>query len=377
MPLKVADLFCGTGGFSHGFEQTGEFEVVLGLDIKAASAETFAANHPDAVTVRDDIRNVRVGAVAERLGVSRGGIDVIVAGPPCQGFSSIRPYRSVNENDLRNNLFEQLTVFVDFFRPEFVVFENVVGLLHHKKGRTIEGIRLSFEALGYATRVQVLNAVHFGIPQKRERVILLARRNHRYNQPPLLPDPTHSFYGRSMAKRNHAPSLFDHELLQAITVAEAISDLPPVPAGESSACYQEGSEPSDYARARRGDETSLSLHSATRHTPRMIEIIRRAGTNRWALPEGMTTSGFSSSYSRLGADEPSTTITVNFVHPASNRCIHPFQDRALTPREGARIQSFDDEFRFRGSRTRIVKQIGEAVPPLLGRAIARSIVEQW
>jgi DNA (cytosine-5)-methyltransferase 1 len=109
----------------------------------------------------------------------------------------------------------------------------------------------------------------------------------------------------------------------------------------------------------------------------MLEIIKRSGTNRWALPEGMTTSGFSSCYSRLAYDEPSTTITVNFVHPASNRCIHPEQDRALTPREGARIQSFDDDFVFCGSRTEVVKQIGEAVPPLLGCAIANAIISQW
>jgi DNA (cytosine-5)-methyltransferase 1 len=108
----------------------------------------------------------------------------------------------------------------------------------------------------------------------------------------------------------------------------------------------------------------------------MLEIVRKAGANRWALPDGMTTSGFSTCYSRLSADEPSTTLTVNFVHPASNRCIHPTQHRGLTPREGARIQSFDDDFTFCGTRTQIVKQIGEAVPPLLGKAIAEAILQQ-
>ena len=377
VPLKVADLFCGTGGFSNGFEQTGKYEVVLGIDVKSASAKTFAVNHPHALPICEDIHNVRVREVAERLGIGRGGIDVIVAGPPCQGFSSIRPYRSINENDLRNNLFEQLTVFVDFFRPEFVVFENVVGLLHHKKGSTMKEIESSFQALGYATEHRVLNAVHFGIPQKRERVILLARKDRRYKSPPEFPEPTHAYNGRSMVKRAGTPSLFTHDLPPALTVEDAISDLPPIEAGGSSLRYCDDVEPSDYASARRKNAKTVTLHAATRHTPRMMEIIRRAGTNRWALPEGMTTSGFSSSYSRLSAGEPSTTITVNFVHPASNRCIHPSQDRALTPREGARLQSFDDDFRFCGSRTQIVKQIGEAVPPLLGRAIAQTLVEQW
>lgn len=377
MALKVADLFCGTGGFSKGFEQTGEFEVVLGVDVKPTSVETFAANHPHAIAVCEDIRNTRVKEVAERLGAGPGGIDVVVAGPPCQGFSSIRPYRSINENDLRNNLFEQLTVFVDFFRPEFVVFENVVGILHHKKGQTIRDIEASFEALGYVTERQVLNSVQFGVPQKRERVILLARKSRGRGFLPELPEPTHTYNGRSMAKRAGGPSLFTQDLLPAVTVENAISDLPPVEAGGASTRYRDDAEPSDYARARRRDAESVTLHAATAHTPRMIEIIRRAGSNRWALPEGMTTSGFSSSYSRLSADEPSTTITVNFVHPASNRCIHPSQDRALTPREGARLQGFDDNFVFCGPRTKAVKQIGEAVPPLLGRAIAQGLVRQW
>ena len=105
----------------------------------------------------------------------------------------------------------------------------------------------------------------------------------------------------------------------------------------------------------------------------MMEIIRLAGANRAALPEGLTTSGFSSCYSRLEADRPSVTITVNFVHPASNRCIHPVQDRALTPREGARLQGFPDAFEFAGTRAQIVKQIGNAVPPVLGRAIAECL----
>ena len=375
MPLKVIDLFCGTGGFSHGFVQTNQFEVVLGIDIKPASVETFSANQHNALALCKDIRTVHVRNIADKLGINQDDIDVIIAGPPCQGFSSIRPYRSINEDDQRNNLFEQLTVFVDFFRPSFVVFENVVGLLRHKNGRVLDEIKASFEALGYSVDVQVLNAVHFGVPQKRERVVLLARRGRIR---PLFPQPTHQYSGHTMAGRFSSSTLplFDVDLPHAITITEAISDLPPIPAGGSAISYFDEVRPSDYAVERRKDNTALTLHSATHHTPRMLEIIHQSGANRWVLPEGMTTSGFSSCYSRLYADEPSTTITVNFVHPASNRCIHPTQDRALTPREGARLQSFDDDFEFRGSRTEIVKQIGEAVPPLLGRTIAQAILDQ-
>ncbi|HZO75311.1 MAG TPA: DNA cytosine methyltransferase [Ktedonobacteraceae bacterium] len=376
MTLKVADLFCGTGGFSYGFAQVGQFEVVFGVDIKSSSVKTFSANHQHAYAVCQDIRQIRVREIAEKLGVGPGGIDVVIAGPPCQGFSSIRPYRSINEDDQRNNLFEQLTIFVDFFRPRFVVFENVVGLFHHKGGQILEGIKQAFEALGYSVNVDVLSAVSFGVPQKRERVILLARRGTRKSSFPL---PTHHYNGRSMAGRlsSAPPLLFTSDLPLAVTVAEAISDLPPIEAGEASTEYLSDVKLTDYEQERRKNSATLTLHSATKHTPRMLEIIRQAGTNRWALPDGLTTSGFSTCYSRLDADEPSSTITVNFVHPASNRCIHPTQNRALTPREGARLQSFDDNFKFCGSRTEIVKQIGEAVPPLLGKALAYAVLEQW
>ena len=374
MKLRIGDLFCGTGGFSHGFVQTGFFRVAFGLDIRRGSTETFSANHPGAIPICDDIRNVKPSEVADRIGHSK--LDVIIGGPPCQGFSSIRPFRSINENDQRNNLFEQFVLFTGFFEPQFVVLENVVGMLRHDKGQTLKSIREAIGALGYAVHVAVLNAVNYGVPQRRERVIVIGRKGKTI---PIGPEPTHAFNGRSMAGNGVAVRplpLFSQELLPALTVWDAIYDLPPIDAGGESTQYRNDVELNDYVKARRGDCRVLTMHSSTRHTPRMIDIIRKAGANRWALPSGLTTSGFSSCYSRLTINEPSTTITVNFVHPASNRCIHPNQDRALTPREGARLQGFDDSFAFRGSRTEMVKQIGEAVPPLLGRAIAESLLKQ-
>ena len=194
MKLKIGDLFCGTGGFSHGFVKTGAFEVSFGIDIRRPSTETFAANHPKATPVCDDIRNVTPSGIADRLGTSE--LDVIIGGPPCQGFSSIRPFRSINENDHRNNLFEQFMLFVGFFRPRFVVLENVVGMVRHNNGQTLTAIRQAVEALGYSVDVAVLNAVNFGVPQKRERVIVLGSREKR--KPPI-PEMTHVFNGRSMA----------------------------------------------------------------------------------------------------------------------------------------------------------------------------------
>lgn len=163
----------------------------------------------------------------------------------------------------------------------------------------------------------------------------------------------------------------------AISLMEAIHDLPELSAGEAAVEYRTDVEPTPYELAMRGKCDTLTLHQATDHGERMLEIIRNAGSNRSALPDGLTSSGFSSCYSRLDPDRPSVTLTVNFVHPSSNKCIHPFQDRALTPREGARLQGFPDAFRFVGSRTQIVKQIGNAVPPLLGRVIAEALLDQW
>ena len=149
-------------------------------------------------------------------------------------------------------------------------------------------------------------------------------------------------------------------------------DLPEIPSGGS--CEQYTKPPlTDYQRERRNGCKLLTLHKATDHSEKMLEIIKHSGKNIHSIPKELITSGFSSCYSRLDGNEPAVTITVNFVHPASNRCIHPRLHRALTPREGARLQSFDDDFDFFGNRSQIVKQIGNAVPPLLGKAIAEEL----
>ena len=198
---------------------------------------------------------------------------------------------------------------------------------------------------------------------------------------PLFPEPTHNAKGATVGYRDRskvicAPNsdLFQSHpsLAPAVTVLDAISDLPPVAAGDEVTRYE--AEPVNaFQRARRKGSQQLTMHAATAHGKKMLEIIRHSGKNIDCIPKHLISSGFSSCYSRLCADEPSVTLTVNFVHPASNRCIHPVQHRALTAREGARIQSFDDKFVFAGNRTQVVKQIGNAVPPLLGRAIAESI----
>lgn len=372
------DLFCGTGGFSKGFEKTGLFRVIHGVDSLATSVDTFRLNHPHALGVNGDIRGVDKSALAERLELRPGDVNVIIGGPPCQGFSSIRPHRSTNDDDPRNDLFSEFASYVAQFRPQVLVFENVVGLATHKGGSTLDAIQSRFDALGYDTDWRVLNAAHFGVPQKRERLIMLGverggsitwpRPQHHDGQLRTI-----GYHDSRRMVRATQGSLWDSEALPPpVTVAEGIDDLPAIESGGRAVAYDRPPR-TNYQVARRSNCEELTLHSSTRHTPRMLEIIRHSGSSKSAVPEHLISSGFSSSYSRLEAHEPSVTLTVNFVHPASNRCIHPTLDRALTPREGARIQSFDDTFRFAGNRTAIVKQIGNAVPPLLGTAVAQAV----
>lgn len=372
--IPVVDLFCGIGGFSHGFELTGRFQVVAGLDLLPDRIATFCQNHPTATAFCADIKTVSFGA----LGDESPNPEVVIGGPPCQGFSSIRPFRTLTEEDARNNLFEYYALFVDKFRPKWFVLENVVGLLTHRNGEILKAMLEMFESIGYCTSWKVLNAALYGLPQRRERLVLVGSREGIVFQ---WPAPTHHLEARSMAGKRHGQRsdvlpLFGKELPPALTVMEAIHDLPEISAGESADSYRCDVEPTPYERRMRSGSERLTLHESTAHTPRMIEIIRKAGFNRAALPEGMTSSGFSTCYSRMEPDRPSVTLTVNFVHPSSNKCIHPFQDRALTPREGARLQGFEDSFQFHGTRSQVVKQIGNAVPPLLGQVLAEALLRQ-
>ena len=383
--LKVIDLFCGTGGFSKGFENAADFEVTFGIDRLSDAVATFKRNHSEARALAADVRDYPAERIGRELDLGPGQVDVVIGGPPCQGFSSIRPHRGSGNEDPRNDLFLNFANYVEYFRPRVFVLENVVGLATHREGETLASMQEAFSKAGYETDWRILNAAHFGVPQKRERLIVIGvERGGELS----FPAPTHagpnlgSTIGVRDRDRMHGidvqPSLFSADktnrvaTLPLITVADAIDDLPPIKSGEFATDYDRPPR-TDYQRDRRADAKRLDLHRSTRHTEKMLEIIRHSGPNISYIPKHLITSGFSSCYSRLAGDEPSVTITVNFVHPASNRCIHPTLDRALTPREGARLQSFDDDFVFCGSRAQIVKQIGNAVPPLLGQAIGSHV----
>ena len=367
--LRVLDLFCGAGGLSFGLELTGRFTTVAGLDLLRDRIATFRINHPHATGIVCDIRELP----AQDLANIAKNIDLVVGGPPCQGFSSIRPFRKLTEGDKRNTLIEHFLLSVAAINPRWFVFENVVGVLTHQNGRLLYSLLEGLASCGYTVTWRVMNAAYFGVPQNRERLVIVGNRlGAKFS----WPSPSFHHEYKSMAGKRleviRIDPLFSSNLPNALTVMDAIGDLPKLASGQAAASYE--TEPqNEYQRwARLGCE-QLSLHEATRHSPRMLEIIGYSRSNISAIPSHLITSGFSTCYSRLDADSPSTTLTVNFVHPASNRCIHPHQDRALTPREGARIQSFPDSFVFSGTRAQTVKQIGNAVPPLLARALGNSI----
>jgi len=366
---RIIDLFCGTGGFAQGFLSSSErFELVAAIDVLPRATQTTRANHKRCVVITEDLRRVRPSSLREQI--APGDIDLIIGGPPCQGFSSLRPFRSSTNDDPRNTLFEQFALYVHYFRPKCFVMENVVGLLTHEKGSTLEGIQQCFKNFGYDTSWRILNAAQYGVPQKRERFVLIGAQAGAHIE---FPKPTHEFNGKTIGFKDRSKFVQSQSKLpRALSVVDAIGDLPPLESAGKESRYQQAPTTA-YQASRRGDSRELTLHEAARHTTKMLEIIRHSGPNIKSIPDGLISSGFSSCYSRLDPLEPATTITVKFLSPASSKCIHPFQDRSLTPREGARIQSFDDDYVFVGGRCDIAAMIGNAVPPLLGKAIAASL----
>ena len=372
--IHFADLFCGTGGFSKGFTNYSDsFELVFAVDLLQIAAKTTIKNHKDTFVVNDDIRKSKPLEIKNHLRISKQRkLDLIIGGPPCQGFSSIRPFRSSDDEDPRNSLFEEFARYINCFRPKMFVLENVVGITTHAKGSFLAQMQELFLNLGYITDWRILNTANFGIPQKRERFIMIgAEKGGKI----CFPKPTHQFDGKTIGskRKNKMIMLQNENAPHALTVMDAISDLPEIESGDTAEHYYDSK--TEYQRKRRKNEDKLTMHESTRHSDKMLEIIRHSGSSISSIPSHLITSGFSTCYSRLEANEPANTITVNFVHPASNKCIHPTQNRALTPREGARLQGFDDDFIFCGNRAQIVKQIGNAVPPLIGQAIASSIFD--
>lgn len=360
--FKVLDLFCGAGGLSWGFEKIG-FKVRWALDSWKPAVETFKVNHPDAMVYEEDITKISNELVRKLFKDAR----ILVGGPPCQGFSTAGK-RALS--DPRNKLVKEFLRFVKVLRPDAFVMENVKGFTNFNKGALLRELIEEFDKLKYDLEYGLLDAVNYGVPQRRQRFFIVGIRSGKAE----LPQPTHG--------GNKAKMLFwNTQLNLPLTFADATSDLPLIEAGEKSDNY--ASQPkNEYQSTMREGCTKLTLHEAPKHKAHTIELVKYIPQGKSAfevietIPKELRpTSGYPNSYKRIKLDEPAPTITRNFTTPSSANCIHPVADRALTLREAARVQSFPDCYQFVGSFTDKRLLIGNAVPPLLSLAIAKAVAK--
>lgn len=372
---SLVDLFCGCGGISHGFEAAG-FESLLGLDIDEDSLETFSQNHPDALVIHDDIGKVSPRSLAESLELPWGELDCLVGGPPCQSFSKNVPAKRRFLDDERNYLYRWFLEIVEALGPKTVLIENVAELANAHNGEVREQITARLSGLGYDVIWDRLLAADFGVPQMRRRVFFIASRvgSDRLR----FPEPTHSRSG--LGKTTVERPDEEVALLPYVSVSEAISDLPSISHGEGESPMSYATVPaSDYQRLMRGECTEVYDHVARSLAPMQLARIQaiRPGQRMRDLPKKLQTKqGYGGAYGRLEWNKPALTITTWVFHPGSGRFGHPTDDRTITMREAARLQSFRDSFRFIGSYNSKARQIGNAVPPLLAQRLARVLAEQ-
>ena len=387
--LTCADLFAGAGGLSLGFHQAG-YRTVFFNESDEDAAATFQANMPTAAPFIRPIQELTTEMILAACGRNAEDLDVMMGGPPCQGFSINAPARS--EADPRNHLFRHyVRLVLEGLRPKFVVMENVPGLISLDQGRTLRDVTTAFEQCGYRIAFRILNAAHYGVPQERWRLVILGTRLAGVT--PSLPQPTHystkppNFTGGRGHTFRHAiarPSegLFPAQLLPPVTVAEAIGDLPAIPSGGGAAEMEYGSGPATPYQAAARDSARLFNHQCARLARVNLERIRHVKPGgSWRdiphemLPKGMQRarrSDHTRRYGRLSPEDVSGTILTK-CDPHWGTFLHYGQDRVISVREAARIQSFPDSFRLAGSRTTMYRQVGNAVPPLLARAIALHI----
>lgn len=437
MKYTLAEFFCGCGGFSRGFVRSGKFDALLGNDIKKEALRTYQFNHSTddvpPITICQDIREVPLerisGALSER-GLRPGALDCLIGGPPCQGFSQLRrteersngkivKFRGYSKlaHDPRNDLVLRFLEVAEHLRPKFIVIENVPQMLNHgfdgRLGKLSETVVEMLEReLGYSVAVSIVNAADYGVPQLRERALFIASAVG----PASFPKKTHADPARK--------DQLTQGLLPWVTVKEALQGLPEPLGGEdvlgggATSLYKPIQ--SLYARSLRSVVAFPFNHITRAYKDSVLDIIRemrpgqtwdaesermqkeyerlikrhirKNGVSERVARKALEKAGsinpafykryYWSAYTRLAWDSPSLTITANANFLGSGRFTHPEEMRGITMREAARLQSFDDDFRFITSASnerdtaRVGKgmdMIGEAVPPVLAQAVASHI----
>lgn len=366
--INVIDLFAGAGGFSEGFKQAG-FNIVLAIENNPKHRETYSYNHQNTKLVVDDVENVAADgekkncfSISKYLSEQNILCDIIIGGPPCQGFSMAgmrirKKYKLFS--DERNFLFLEYYRIVKHINPKVFVLENVPGILNFNNGSIKNEISSAFTNLGYNVHADVLNAANFGVPQNRKRAIFIGN-NLGMKSKDLFPKFSH--------------------INKYTTVGEAIGDLPRINSGEGADEIKKivaVKESSDYQKLMNSSSNGLIFnHLASNHSKETLKIMKliKPGEGLKDLSKKYRTKSIhSGAYGRMENNEPAYTLTTRLNTPSVGRITHPLLNRTITPREAARIQSFPDNYRFFGDITTLGIQIGNSVPPLLAKSIAKNI----
>lgn len=350
--LVGVDIFSGAGGLSLGAEMAGA-HIAFAVEKDKSAAETYRFNHPDTPVLCADIHDINPLEHLPQLTLDDRLI--VFGGPPCQGFSTSNTVTRNMQNP-NNSLFEEFVRFVSVLKPDWFLFENVEGFMRFEKGKIRNLVKKCFEDLGYKVSDALLTASDYGVPQHRNRFIMVGNRHGIDFTFPEKHDKTY-------------------------TVADAISDLPILENGqmEETMPYRlPASKASEYARLMRKGSKSAKQNYVSRNADYVIERYKYIGQGQnWeAIPSELMqnykdrTNCHSGIYKRLLPDKPSVVIS-NY---RKNMLIHPWADRGLSVREAARIQSFPDTFIFKGTLMDIQQQIGNAVPPFLAEAVFEQIL---
>lgn len=346
--LNVLDLFCGCGGLSKGFEKAG-YDIVIGVDFEQAALNTFNHNHKGAKGIKLDLSQAESFDIIDRELDGRS-VDVIIGGPPCQGFSLTGPR---NFDDKRNQLYLAMIETVRRYNPKAFLIENVPGMANLYNGAVKDEIVKRFTQMGYTVSYKIVCAADYGVPQIRKRLVFIGLRNS---------DVPFEFPAPYLAEDNY------------LTCQDALSDLPSLvdTLGEEVSEYTTAPL-NDFQKEIRGDCKVLHNHTAINHKQFVKDTIALVpdGGNYKDLPPGVGESRiFHMAWTRLNSRKPARTVDTghrNLFHYKFNRC--------PTVRESARLQTFPDDFVFLGTRGQQNKQVGNAVPVLMAQALAKKLLE--